>query len=197
MHNNTQYIKDLLDKYFAAETSLEEEQKLSDYFNQDNIDNELSAYAPLFRQFLNEKQVKAPASTTNKLKRLQQKASRNRYIPYFGTAIAAGLLLLLTLTITNTADNNKNDNDLIVMYNNGKRVEDPVAALEFASEQFRKIGNTVNKANEIMNKPASTLKQSLTPIKKINEQLDKVEQKINAWRHVDIENINKKYRYIN
>lgn len=42
-------MKQLIEKYFNCETTLEEEQLLHDYFSGSNIDPELQVYAPLFR----------------------------------------------------------------------------------------------------------------------------------------------------
>jgi hypothetical protein len=46
---NTEYIKSLLEKYWEAETSLEEEKTLKDYFNGNDIDEDLKRYTSLFR----------------------------------------------------------------------------------------------------------------------------------------------------
>ncbi len=51
---NTNDIKQLLEKYFAAETSLEEEKVLQQYFTTENIENidvSLQKYIPLFQYF--------------------------------------------------------------------------------------------------------------------------------------------------
>ena len=57
---NFEKINDLIEKYFAGETSLEEEQILRGYFNGSNIDPRLSSYAPLFQFFEKEKTVVFP-----------------------------------------------------------------------------------------------------------------------------------------
>lgn len=46
---NTAYIKSLLEKYWEAETNLEEEKILKDYFNGNAIDENLKHYTSLFR----------------------------------------------------------------------------------------------------------------------------------------------------
>lgn len=57
---NFERINDLIEKYFAGETSLEEEQILRGYFNGSNIDPRLLSYAPLFQFFEKEKTVVFP-----------------------------------------------------------------------------------------------------------------------------------------
>lgn len=50
-------INGLIEKYFAGETSLEEEQILRGYFSGSDIDVRLRTYAPLFRFFEKEKEI--------------------------------------------------------------------------------------------------------------------------------------------
>lgn len=57
---NFERINDLIEKYFAGETSLEEEKILRGYFNGSNIDPRLLSYAPLFQFFEREKTVVFP-----------------------------------------------------------------------------------------------------------------------------------------
>ena len=57
---NFERINDLIEKYFAGETSLEEEKILRGYFNGSNIDPRLLSYAPLFQFFEKEKTVEFP-----------------------------------------------------------------------------------------------------------------------------------------
>lgn len=48
---DAKYIKELLDRYFEGETSLEEEQALRTYFQQAHIDPRVAPYADLFRYY--------------------------------------------------------------------------------------------------------------------------------------------------
>jgi hypothetical protein len=50
-------IKELLDKYFEGETSLEEENRLRTYFTQENIPKALRPYQPLFQFFVAEREI--------------------------------------------------------------------------------------------------------------------------------------------
>lgn len=67
---NTNNIKQLLEKYFAAETSLEEEQLLRQYFaheNIKNIDASLQKYAALFQYFNRAQQATLRKSVSQKI----------------------------------------------------------------------------------------------------------------------------------
>ena len=52
-------IQALLNKYFAGETSLQEEQTLKAYFNSDAVDASLKSYQPLFQFFKKEKEIES------------------------------------------------------------------------------------------------------------------------------------------
>ena len=49
-------MKDLIEKYFDGETSLEEEQRLLEYFNAGKVADELKQYTPFFIYIKREKQ---------------------------------------------------------------------------------------------------------------------------------------------
>lgn len=49
-------IEELLEKYFEGETSLEEENRLKNYFTEGEIAENLKAYKPLFEYFKSEKE---------------------------------------------------------------------------------------------------------------------------------------------
>ncbi len=71
--NNTQIAK-LLDKYFAGETSLQEEKQLKDYFSYSDIHPDFEEYAPLFRFFNDAGGVQLSDNFDDKLmERLQSK----------------------------------------------------------------------------------------------------------------------------
>lgn len=67
---NTNDIKQLLEKYFAAETSVAEEQLLRQYFNYqntENIDAPLRKYAALFQYFSTAQQATLSNSVSQKI----------------------------------------------------------------------------------------------------------------------------------
>ncbi|HML85676.1 MAG TPA: hypothetical protein PKE52_11005 [Bacteroidales bacterium] len=55
-----EYILELLDKYNEAETSLQEEHILQEYFLSDSVDKDLLPYKSLFTFLKNEQKITAP-----------------------------------------------------------------------------------------------------------------------------------------
>jgi len=144
---NTDEIKKMLDKYFMAKTSTEEEVKLAEYFNNQEIDSDLLPYASLFRYFSHEKQTKAPENAGKKLFELQKKSAKKRNIINW-SSIAATLLIVLTIGVYfNKKDN---PNTLMVMYSNGKLIDDPAQAFDFVSKELKIISETVLKTGSMI-----------------------------------------------
>ncbi|MBB4079655.1 hypothetical protein GGR28_002280 [Lewinella aquimaris] len=81
---NHQLAKELMQRYFAGETSLAEEKELRTYFQSENVDPTLQPYIPLFRYWEVERAVVAPRRPT-----------KTRRLPRILLAIAAALLLVL------------------------------------------------------------------------------------------------------
>lgn len=103
--NSKTEITQLLDKYFAAESSAEEEQLLSSYFNSEEVDASLSEYQPLFRFLQSEKEVRLSDDFETRLlqriqtEQLQPVSAGARIRPIrLWLARAAALLLLGTVS---------------------------------------------------------------------------------------------------
>ena len=57
LENAESNISDLLEKYFAGQTSIEQERQLNKYFSSGQVDPELQKYQPLFQYFNHEKEL--------------------------------------------------------------------------------------------------------------------------------------------
>ena len=84
---NHAQANELIERYFAGETSLEEEARLKAYFRTDTVAPELRRYAPLFRYWDEEATILAPARPKGRRKHLYRRL----------LAVAAALLLLVTV----------------------------------------------------------------------------------------------------
>ncbi|WP_116106267.1 hypothetical protein [Lewinella sp. IMCC34191] len=80
---------ELIERYFAGETTLEEERSLKAYFQSGDVAQELQTYAPLFAYWQQEASLTAPP----------RPVARRRRLPRWLLAAAAAVLLILTLQI--------------------------------------------------------------------------------------------------
>ena len=89
-------IKKLLEKYWDGNSSMAEEQRLRDYFNEEEVLAELEAYRPLFVYFNEEQTLQLDADFESRLK--QQTQPDEKVIPkrqalrfYLGRIAAAAV----------------------------------------------------------------------------------------------------------
>ena len=89
-------IKALIEKYFAGESSLAEEEQIRNYFLQDEVADELRQYQPLFTFFQAEKkQTTSPAFDAQLQQRTQRgRQARLRVIRRLSAAAAVIVMLL-------------------------------------------------------------------------------------------------------
>ena len=83
---NHQQANDLVERYFAGETSREEEARLKAYFRTGAVSPELEVYRPLFAYWAEEATVVAPP---------RHGGRRVRRLPRILLAVAASLLLVV------------------------------------------------------------------------------------------------------
>ena len=101
MKTDKNNIKQLLDKYFEGQTSLQEEQTLRNYFRQDNIDESLMEFKPMF-DFFNEERESAMIDEYETTIPEQTNRSKIRKILFsrVSIGIAASFILLLGIKFT-------------------------------------------------------------------------------------------------
>lgn len=87
------YITALLERYFQAETTLEEEQVLADYFQKEEVHASLKDYQPLFNLFREERQMELPASFEPRFTLPEQPARYTR-LRFFRFAVRVAAVLL-------------------------------------------------------------------------------------------------------
>ncbi|GHU63313.1 hypothetical protein FACS1894123_05850 [Bacteroidia bacterium] len=88
-------INELIEKYFEGLTSLQEEQSLRDYFQQENIPEEWRVYQPVFQFFSQEIVTEKNLSE----KPLSVVKPRRRNFFYTSIAAAASIILLFGLKL--------------------------------------------------------------------------------------------------
>ena len=135
----TEQINELLEKYLAGDTSLEEESALKTFFSGDNIPEELKKYQPLFLWKINQLQIKGSST----LKKEFKKPLSIQWYSFLKTA--ASVLLVLTLGI-----------GFYTHYQQEKYMErifsetysDPEDALQETKNVIRRISSVLNLAKD-------------------------------------------------
>ena len=92
MTNDKSHIAQLLDRYFAGESTLEEEQVLRDYFQQDDIPAEWASYRDLFCYF-------QTAATLQSARDFEQQLQPKRIRPLRSWLAYAAAIALLVASV--------------------------------------------------------------------------------------------------
>lgn len=121
---NKEYIQTLLDKYFEGLTSLEEEQKLRDYFASEEVDEEFEIHRSMF-QFFIEERFKAEEEEVStpiiEMKAVRHKRPSRVFVRAL-ISVAACLAILLTVKTYYSSQDNKGVQSYA--YIDGERVTD-------------------------------------------------------------------------
>lgn len=149
-------IDELLEKYFAGITSLQEEMEMKNYFGGNDIAPEYKKYTPLFQAFEKEKEIIMPKQEA----KIKRKTSLRRQIIYISSGIAAACLISVLVFRYQTPS----ENYMIV---HGKRINDAEKAQEFANTKIEKSLNVIHKS-------LASYKDN----KEIREKLQEIENQI-------------------
>lgn len=172
---NIKEIRQLLEKYEAAETSRDEERRLAAYFAGRNIPEEFQPYAAMFRRFAEERQTVANSDLTGKLRAAQRSARKRRLrrALYVSIGIAASFLILIS---TGVFHGNSMGDAQFIMYSNGKRIKDPAIAMEFTKKELNSILAVIDRANLAVAKPVNVIHNSLEPLRKMRKSFETLEK---------------------
>lgn len=144
---NKQEIKDLLNKYFEAETSLEEEKSLRQYFSGPSVDPAFEQVAPLFRSFVSDAQIgvekdftaKFDLSGGNHKQTVSGGGARIFTLRKFTQIAAAVCVLTISsiLVVKHMLPNGLNKNNPGQTAGNYIEVQDPEQAIEYTEDAIR------------------------------------------------------------
>ena len=142
---NSEYIKELLDKYFEAETSLEEERKLKEYFNGTNIDQRFSGVSSLFKVLKAESNISnSKVFNVKTIKPSSEKQSANgpkvfflaRYAKIAAAAVVLAIASVLVVKFTlNTQAKDIKEKDVVVA--NYIEITDPDDARAYTEDALK------------------------------------------------------------
>lgn len=140
-----QYIHQLIERFLDAETTLQEEQQLYEFFAQDDIPSDLEPYREMFRDLacIKEKddhkdldiisEEKDTASIPNIIE-IKPKIRRWQHI---GVAASIAVLLISGILVYNRTDNN-----YAVAYINDQKITDDATAVQMGTDAISDIFNS-------------------------------------------------------
>lgn len=128
-------IKIQIERFLDAETTLEEEQMLYDFFAQDNIPDDLLPYREMFRDMGCLRQTAAAPAVD-----IKPKPRRWRY---YGAAASVAALIVCGLFVYNGEGN-----DYAVAYVNDRKIVDDAIAVEMGTDAVSEIFNSGGDASE-------------------------------------------------
>lgn len=152
-------IKDLLERYWNCETTLEEEQWLRDFFNSNEVPQSLQQEAQLFQYLKQQQNVKlSDLNFEQKLKqKLQPKEGKVRSLLMTGMKLAAGISVVVASFWLVRQELKKDQSDEVVdTYNDPQKAfEETKRALQLISKNFgkaQKASTNINLINEATEK---------------------------------------------
>lgn len=139
-------IATLIDKYFCAETTLEEEKILRNYFASGEVEEEWLPYKALFGTFTaisEEKSTPAISFIPEKRKRISIFENRKWIVAIKAVASCIFIVLVVSLLKNTYNDYILQKDTYIVM--NGKRINDSELAVKYANKQLAKSSQKIKK----------------------------------------------------
>ncbi|MCU0397269.1 MAG: hypothetical protein MUC73_04110 [Cyclobacteriaceae bacterium] len=157
-------IEELLKKYWDCETSLEEEQQLREYFNQEKVPEKWRETAALFRYFEGQKSKEVQPAFDDHLRnkireRPHLQRGKVRYLVFNAMRIAAGITVLVAA---------------IYLVRQEIRQEDPIAVEDTYTDPKQAFEET-KKALLMISKGFGTAEQQAKKINMLNEAREKVQ----------------------
>jgi len=152
-------IKDLLERYWNCETTLEEEQWLRDFFNSNEVPQSLQQEAQLFQYLKQQQNVKlSDLNFEQKLKqKLQPKEGKVRSLLMTGMKLAAGIsVVVASFWLVRQELNKEKPEEVVDTYNDPQKAfEETKRALQLISKNFgkaQKASTNINLINEATEK---------------------------------------------
>jgi hypothetical protein len=162
-------IKQLLDKYWEANTSLEEEKMLADYFKSGNVHPNLLVYCQLFSYYDEQYQVSLPEDFDKKvLQRIEEQKSAPviRKMNSIWLRVAAAVIILIT-----AAGIYKNINHLEIA--SQRTASYQVIAMKDTYQDPQQaliaVQNALMEVSKNMNKGQKIAQEKLTELDKLNK----------------------------
>ncbi len=163
----TKYIEILLDKFYAGESTVEEEKQIAELLFRDNLPKKFMPDREVF-EALNKNNVNVPANSAREIESLidsfaektSTQKNKIRNLKYWSVGIAASLALIFAINMFQKS--NQTEGTLLVdtYENSDEAYKTTMEALQLFSENFSKGTETVEKANTKLQKTQEIINKS-------------------------------------
>ncbi len=153
-------IEKLLEKYFAAETTVAEEKELTTFFNSAHVPDHLKEYRSLFVFFVAEKKPSVSSSFNEKVLNAIEPEKKNNIRWLILTVSAAAAVILIVLSLTFLMKQNGNGKEIVydqpdqkqIAYNQTKDALMFVSSkINIGKKQMKKVGKFNEAKNRFIN----------------------------------------------
>ena len=144
-------IDKLLEKYFRAETSLEEENELKAYFLAENIKPQLMQYKPLFMLFEAERKTKFTEQLPE-FSELPSKSSKNIYLRWISAGMSIAAVLLIAIILIKPQYGTARDYAIL----NGKYTDNEELVMQMASSKIESVSGVISRTMKPVENIAGT-----------------------------------------
>lgn len=159
---DSQQIENLLERYWACETSPEEEKWLKSYFSEKDIPENLSGYAPFFILQQQKKDITAGEKLSGFMENLPiaKEKKSSPLVKYFypGLRIAASVMILVMIGL-GIQTHHKNRDILQQVYS--ETYTDPEMALEEVHHALDKIGTSLMRAQSVLEELTDSIETNI------------------------------------
>lgn len=156
MENN---INSLLEKYWNAESTLEEEQQIKAYFEQ-NPDLEATAESSFFELLNNEQKIESKMTEADFLAAIAAEEKPAKVFSLKPLLKYAAILMLPVALFFSMQFFSLNDNGMTAATNEEQVIEDPEEAYQIAMQALAFAGSKINKGQEELAKSIPLLQKT-------------------------------------
>ena len=162
----------MLDRFYQGETTLDEEQKLRQYFASTAVPEELIPDKELFEAFdQGTESIEVPEDLNGKIltaiDRLERKDNRTRRISLFSlSGLAAGLLVLIAVYLFFLRDDNRS---LMASNQMTDTYEDPMQAYEEVKKTLAYVSNKLNEGTSELEQVKQVSKMTTEPLQSLSK----------------------------
>jgi len=157
-------IDELLKKYFDAETSLDEEKTLRNYFLSSSVKPEHLKYKSLFEVFASEKMIKYTESEIDFVTEKSKSPKNHRITKWISAGISIAAVLIIAIMLINPQYGSSKDYAMI----NGKYIDNEEYVMQLAKSKIENVNGVLSRSMKPI-KNLSKVKNSLEPIRVISE----------------------------